>query len=352
MCEALAQNGNDVTLVVKSNTKWQEAAPEGDHYYYGVEPNFKIKKIARPAYKGGGVLYLLDMLRYVLAGRREIDIVFSRDVTAAYFTSLIRLPFIFESHGILPSKMLRWQFSKIIKASTLRRLIIISNGLKKDLAAINMLPPENKIKVLHDGAKPFNLENGKDPKFELDGRFKIGYVGQLYKGRGIEMIISLARRLPDTSFHIIGGEDHDLKRWQSEDLPGNVYFHGFISPGEINIYYRQFDLLLLPYQRQVFGSSGQSELSRWMSPMKLFEYMSSGKPFISSNNMVLQEILKDEENALLVQPDDVDAWETAVRRLQSDPDLAKRLGTNARQDLIDHYTWLARARQALDGIEV
>ncbi|MCC7162723.1 MAG: glycosyltransferase family 4 protein [Anaerolineae bacterium] len=82
----------------------------------------------------------------------------------------------------------------------------------------------------------------------------------------------------------------------------------------------------------------------------MFEYMATGKPIVSSDHAVLQEVLQEGRNALLVPPADIDAWEAAVRRILDDPALGKRLGETAQRDLIEQYTWDARAHKVLDGI--
>lgn len=85
--------------------------------------------------------------------------------------------------------------------------------------------------------------------------------------------------------------------------------------------------------------------------MKMFEYMAAGKAIVSSDLPVLREVLTHERNALLVPPDDVDAWATAVKRLIDDPELRRRLGETARADLLAHYTWEARAKKVLAGLD-
>ena len=84
--------------------------------------------------------------------------------------------------------------------------------------------------------------------------------------------------------------------------------------------------------------------------MKLFEYMSYGRAIICSNMPVLTEILKDGVNAMLCDPDDIDAWGQAIRVLQQDPDLRNRLGQSARQLFLQRYTWSARAENILGNI--
>ncbi|MFZ0548538.1 MAG: glycosyltransferase family 4 protein [Candidatus Promineifilaceae bacterium] len=357
MCEALAQQGHQVTVVVKANADRREGTTSDDHAFYGVAPVFEIKKISRPSFKGGGILYTTGIWRVIWARRSKVDIVYSRDIPGGRIAAMLGCSLIFEAHGVPSTPALRRQFKKIIDSPTFRRLIVISQGLKDDLAAHNLLPAEDKVLVLHDGASP--ILTGTLPVKairQLNGRLPngrslhIGYVGQLYQGKGMEVILPLARKMPEACFHIVGGEEKDLQRWQGQNPPDNLTFHGFVSPGELGALYEQFDILLLPPQQEVYGATHQSEISRWMSPMKMFEYMSAGKPIISSDLPVLKEVLAHERNALLVPPGAVNDWVEAIKRLRSDAGLAEKLSEQARQDFIDNYTWSARATKALAGL--
>jgi glycosyltransferase involved in cell wall biosynthesis len=82
-----------------------------------------------------------------------------------------------------------------------------------------------------------------------------------------------------------------------------------------------------------------------MSPLKLFEYMSAGKPIVASDLPVLREVL-DEANAVLVDPEDADAWARALESLR-DAGLRERLGVRARRDFLERHTWDIRARKVL-----
>ena len=59
--------------------------------------------------------------------------------------------------------------------------------------------------------------------------------------------------------------------------------------------YDEFDILLMPYQQKVFLSKEIYDTSKWMSVMKMFEYLSCKVPLISSNLPVLREVLEDEK---------------------------------------------------------
>jgi len=81
--------------------------------------------------------------------------------------------------------------------------------------------------------------------------------------------------------------------------------------------------------------------------MKMFEYMAAGLPIVSSDLPVLREVLENGRNALLVSPDDLDAWAKAISLLAANAGLRRRLGEAARADLIEYYTWETRARSVL-----
>jgi glycosyltransferase involved in cell wall biosynthesis len=84
-----------------------------------------------------------------------------------------------------------------------------------------------------------------------------------------------------------------------------------------------------------------------MSPMKLFEYLSWGAAIVFSDLAVVREVLEHERDALLVEPDDVDAWVRAIERFRDEPGLAQRLGAAARQEFLAEHTWDHRARRVL-----
>jgi glycosyltransferase involved in cell wall biosynthesis len=83
--------------------------------------------------------------------------------------------------------------------------------------------------------------------------------------------------------------------------------------------------------------------------MKLFEYLACGRTILSSDLPVLREVLNP-DNAVLLDPEDIESWSTTLRLLQNDPQRRKILGEHARRDA-SLYTWEARARAILAGQE-
>ena len=97
----------------------------------------------------------------------------------------------------------------------------------------------------------------------------------------------------------------------------NLHYHGFVSHSETSQYLCAFDILIAPYQNHVSTYGGDINIAQWMSPLKIFEYMSAGKPIISSNLPAIKEILQHGETALLCDPDNIDEWVENIENLKN-----------------------------------
>jgi len=86
------------------------------------------------------------------------------------------------------------------------------------------------------------------------------------------------------------------------------------------------------------------------SPLKLFEAMAAGRPIVASDLPSVREVLEDGVHALLVPADDPHALAAAIRKLDSDEDLRKRLA-RAAGDKVRQYSWDERARKILRLLE-
>ena len=113
-----------------------------------------------------------------------------------------------------------------------------------------------------------------------------------------------------------------------------------MSPQETLKYRNSFDIFLAPYSEKVsvFGNTGDT--SRFMSPLKIFEYMSHKKPIIASDLTVIREVLS-EKNSILVKSDDVKSWVSSIKKLKN----LEYRESIANQALIDfkNFTWKNRA---------
>jgi glycosyltransferase involved in cell wall biosynthesis len=119
---------------------------------------------------------------------------------------------------------------------------------------------------------------------------------------------------------------------------------GFIPNADLPRYQAACDILLMPYQYKVTASSG-GDIAKFLSPMKLFEYLACGRAILSSDLPVLQEVL-NVKNAVLLPSDDVKSWVAAIRDLRVNPEKRIALARQARADA-QRYSWEVRAEQIL-----
>lgn len=339
MCAGFAAAGASVTLCA-----WRDADAEegGDvHGWYGVARNFSVDWLAG---RKGWLSAALAGWRK--AGRRgSWDLVFGRNLFACWAAARRGHPVMFETH--LPfdreSPLRRLLLRDLLRWRNVLGLVVISEPIRASYIAAGAATAR-RIVLCPDAAS--DPETGAAPRNKKSRTgFVAGYVGHLYPGRGIDVIEGLARRLPNVAFHIVGGDEKSVAEARARNAGlTNLVFHGFVAPRETAAFRSSCDVLLAPYQRQVF-LSGERETSAWMSPLKVFEYMASGKPIVCSDLPVLHEVLHHEGNCLFCPPDDIDAWVAALARLKADGALRDRLAEGARRDFEENYTWVGRARR-------
>ena len=73
-------------------------------------------------------------------------------------------------------------------------------------------------------------------------------------------------------------------------------------------------------------------------PKALLEAAASGRPMVAADVPGCREIVIDNETGLLVPPRDGIALADALGRLAGDPALRQRLGSAARQRVLDHFS--------------
>lgn len=345
MCSAFAKLGHDVTLYVPAFSKVEYEDIETSVFdYYGVKNTFRIKKLPWLPVKGRSTIY--SWLAAIHARLTRAQLVYARDLKTGYVSSKLGLTVIYEAHA--PVKEIDQPiFERLVSSGQFKRLIVISDALRK-IYEKSYPQLAGKVQVAHDAA---DIEEHDVPQPADSVRMRVGYVGHLYQGRGIELIIGLAARCPWADFEIVGGMDDDVNFWKSRSQNiGNIHFHGHLPYSDAARVRQSCQVLLAPFARKLAVYGGGTDTSQWMSPMKIFEYMASGKAIICSELPVLTEVLEHEKTALLCEPENIDDWQQALERIRDEPDLASDLGVQAYAQLKRRHTWSVRARDVLSGI--
>ena len=362
MCRALNNLGHLVVLFIKSEEK---NASDFIIKNYNIEPSFTQIIETKPFFKKGTEFFIAfkALIKYLLLknSQKKSCVIIARNIFAAFFLSLIiNKKLIYETH-IKEVGFFRKLIQKILLKKKNVKVAVITKALKNIIISHYNLQ-NNNIDVYPDAA--FDEGNPLDRKAKLINREKYfshlsevknfdyfaGYFGHLYEGRGIEVIEQLAKKNHKVLFFVFGGQEKDIQNYKKKNKSDNLIFGGHLSFNNVKFSMSLMDVLLMPYQKSVSVSLNSVDTASWMSPIKMFEYMSTGIPIISSDLPVLKEILTHNYNSLLVKPDDVVEWSAALNLLIKDKNLAASIGSNAYKEFINKYTWEIRAKNMLDDL--
>jgi glycosyltransferase involved in cell wall biosynthesis len=113
-------------------------------------------------------------------------------------------------------------------------------------------------------------------------RPRIGYVGIIKSQLDLNLVLALARRHPKWSFVLVGPQRGVLGPVIRElSRLSNVYFLGYKHVSTLPAYTQHMDVCMLCYKIDGY--------TRYVYPLKLHEYLASGRPCVGSPIRSLQE---------------------------------------------------------------
>ncbi|MHA1757741.1 MAG: glycosyltransferase [Promethearchaeota archaeon] len=238
--------------------------------------------------------------------KNKTDFIYCRHVYRTALNALLNgIPTIIETHNYSrPLDFLK--LIKLSKNSNFKGLITISEQLKARFLRLGV--PAEKILVLEDAVDLDKFEAIRESKESLRRKLSLPinkkiilYAGNLSEDRDIATILEAAALLnsPTFSFYFIGGSRTEIRHWKryinTRGIRADIHFLGFQPPRVIPHYLKAANVLLATY-------SPRCLTLKWMSPLKLFEYMASRTPIIASRIGRLPEICSNGE-ALFVEPE-------------------------------------------------
>ncbi|VVB64354.1 Glycosyl transferases group 1 [uncultured archaeon] len=167
-------------------------------------------------------------------------------------------------------------------------------------------------------------------------KFKIFFGGGVYSDRNIDKVILAIKDIKDIELVIMGPcptyfmEELQTISANSENIKLHLryYPHIDIIKSALNS-----DLLFSLYDMRAIPNN------KYASPNKLFEAMMLGKPILVSEGTSMANIVRQENNGLVVLCDDVLSIRNAVLAIKDDPQFGKKLGENGRKAYETKYSW-------------
>lgn len=352
VCQALARLEHEVVLLAPMvNLADGEAGWEDLARHYGLGTPFEI--IHLPLGLGRFGRRIFPWRAAWAALRLNPDLLYVWPVQSAVAGLLARRPVIYELHDLPTGRVGPIWYRLFARLPGRKRLVAITRALLNAVQKeYRTAWPESQVVIGPNGVDLERFEGLGEPAaarraLGLPDRLTVVCTGHLYAGRGAGLFLALAEAIPQAQFLWVGGRPEDVTLWKTKaEEVGltNVTFTGFVPNRDLPHYQAAAEVLLMPYGRQIAGSSG-GDSAAIASPMKMFDYMAAGRAIVSADLPVIREVLS-EEQAVFCPPEDTAAWTAAVSALVVDEGRRKVLGRRARAD-IQKYTWLERARRTL-----
>jgi glycosyltransferase involved in cell wall biosynthesis len=347
VCQAFKQLENEVRLWVPKfgTATWTELADQ-----YGVSTSFEIEWL----------VFQKNLKQYdfcwktVRSGIKwDADVIYTWALQAAALSLLRKKTTVMEFHDYPMGTMGPFWFRLFMRIPGKKIILTNTRALADGIQErFNLRISEEILQIAPNGTDLERyqvLPNSSEARRQLGiaERFTILYSGHFYPGRGMEMMFGMAVALPQFQFVWVGGQEKDLEPWKirlKEQGIQNVITTGFVSNSRLPLYQAAGDILLMPYQNKIAGSSGGNTVDI-MSPMKMFDYLATCRTILASDIPVLHEILND-HNAVFCPPDDLNAWIKTIKDLSNDQPRRDKLARQAGKDA-GLYTWKNRARQTI-----
>ncbi|MBL7996069.1 glycosyltransferase [bacterium] len=356
MCNAFCRIGHKVTLITRRSDN--RLCDNGRF----IKEKFGMEVLFELVYFDGGfsIMGRLREIGALFSNVRKLiqielttkpyDLVFIRAPIFMPFVKKFNVPVTYELHNDIihyDSRILNFLWERMLlrysAAGIINKVVVISDALRQIWIGKGIDP--DRLIVHHDGFNPahYEIEITKEHARMLlgmpAGKRIVTYTGSLYQDRGIELILQSAQAVPDAHFYIVGGPTERVQYYngllQSYGIR-NVSLIGRVDQKDVCRYLFASDVLLLIFTESV-------PTIQYCSPLKMFEYMASGRSILGHSFPTINEVLTHGQNSILADPRSSNDFIEKLKKLLSSDEVL--LGMNARKLAFDRYTWEKRAEK-------
>ena len=235
-------------------------------------------------------------------------------------------------------------------------VITVSNAMRDELEKLGF--PPDKIRVCWNGVDPAKYDPNKisdKEKSQLRRGYGISdeenmlfFVGRLVTVKGIENLVkgmpSILQDFPNTKLVVLGVGDLDWQlKAEAEQLGIQdklIFRTEFIAEEERIKHYAAADCVVLPSIYEPFG-------------IVCTESMSMAKPTVvgaRGTNGFREQIIPsgDKQNGIHINPYDPNDIAWGVKQILQQDDKGKWMGKNARERVLDTFSWETVTKRTLD----
>jgi glycosyltransferase involved in cell wall biosynthesis len=303
----------------------------------------------RAAYGSWGLMIYARIFRLVARLHREqpVDVIHTHAAlpggqSAAMIARRLKIPFVNTTHGLdafstrREKGLSRWWCDRVSRYvyKSARQNICVSRAVSREI-----------VKVLGESVKTTIVYNGVDtemfaPSREIDNgpRATILSVGRLVPDKGQDLVLRaiaiLREKHPAISYEVIGdGPDEARLAALAQELGirERVIFPGRTNRQGVADAMKRCSVFALPSSDEALGCV-------------YLEAMATAKPVIACRDQGIEEIIRDGENGLLIEPDNVGQLAGALDTLLKDASARERIGERARKTTLEGLTLTDQAR--------
>ncbi len=335
ICDNFVKNGFRVNLNIYSRDE--------KYTFSKIKKNFLLKKKFKinHCYKSKCKRSFLNNVYFGLWCKKVINensLIISRSIISAIILTLLKHNVVLEIHHEMSgfTKILYNIFSKLNFLNNLRFIFI-----HKNLQKIFDKKKKRSI-VLDDCVEIEDFASKSNPSK------RCVYTGSFTKGKGIELVIKLAKENPRIEFLAYGNLD-TLNKIDTKSI-SNLKFNNYVPYNKIPSILKKNLVLLMPYQSKIGILAKNIDVSKYISPLKLFEYLAAANVIIASKLPVYSHILRNGYNCFLCKPNETKLWSKCIKKIFNNPKKFKFIMKNSLYTA-KKYTWINRSKKIISFSE-
>jgi glycosyltransferase involved in cell wall biosynthesis len=323
---------------------------------YGLAPNPNLTivpiLVPEPA-RWRAQLFLLKAAARVIGRRltQPSTLLLTRESRLLLLARALRSPAVLEAHDLGD---LGFRFN--ISESTRRRhqqairralgVVTVTRAGAHEIGRVCAVAPD-RIVVAPDAAEPRAMQ-APQASLDIDAPLRVAYAGSMWPDRGVEtLMLALPELTINARLFMVGGGQEQIAFLQGRaaqlGVAEQLEFVGHVPHHDVAGWLERSDVLVLPIRPGAWAD-------KYASPMKLFEYMATGRPMIVADVPTVREIV-DEHSATFFRPDDAGSLARALEQIAANWEHALARAERARSLLEQQYTYKHRAQRILDWLE-
>jgi glycosyltransferase involved in cell wall biosynthesis len=350
---ALFENGVDIEVLLPE--KWNEKKRltiETLEQYYQIKFNCKLGLI-KSCFP---FLRFFEKYGHAFASLfykniKNADLIYTRNLpTVIAFVLFSQKPVIYETFRNWPDQLFFMKpfFRWLNKRKNFLGAILHSSFAMQSYLKIGI--PKEKLLTAHNGYNPSHIlprisktDARKQLNLPLNKKIVV-YSGNVSVKKGIGIILDMAKTLNNVLFIIVGSKNQGEIEIAAKKI-NNVTIIGWQKFKATIPYLYAGDVLIIPPTTGPLKKVGNTVL-----PIKTFLYLATGRAIFAPKSPDLIELLENNKNAILVEPDNLENSINVLKELLENDEKIEKIGKNA-LEMSKDLTYFNRTKKILNFIE-